>query len=557
MASSAGFYALDAYLWKSMKKSFWILLGILAVSSCGNHGEKTYGDPVFGTVTETTPTVHITSGWIAGENRDGIAIFRGIPYGGPCDGENRWMPPTPVTPWEGVRECTVNGPISMQNSQSISADPTGLGTYFNGGHPELFGCQDEYESENCLVLDVLTPGLDKAGRPVLVYIHGGGYATGSGSLVLGADRLAREEDLVIVGVNHRLNIFGYLYLGALDPAYSTSGSVGMQDLVQALEWVRDNITAFGGNPSRVTIMGESGGGSKVCNLLGMPSARGLFQQAIVESGAGAVGNLSPDRAAASALRLLEKLGIDPKDWRKLLELDAQTVEDAKDGLMLSPVADGTVIPYVEGGAWAPEISRDIPVIVGASADEMGVFSPIDRLAREITWKNLAAHLAQPSGSPLGGGGRSLEEAQKLVEAFRAINSKNDEPWHTYIKINSCGGSLGSGAGQLALARSSQAGFAPVYQYFVEYDAESVISPDYRCAWHTADLPLQFRIVLHPEAEAISRLMAHAWAAFVRTGNPATESLAWPAFTPETRQVMVFDDESSVKTDPLASVREVL
>ncbi|MBQ9712263.1 MAG: carboxylesterase/lipase family protein [Bacteroidales bacterium] len=222
-----------------------LFVGVLALSSCGNASSPQYGSPVFGTVTDEHPVAVISSGKISGENRDGIAIFRGIPYGGPCDGANRWMPPTPVQPWEGTRDCTVNGPIAMQNSQSISADPTGLGRYFNGGHPELFGCEDEYESENCLVLDVLTPGIDKAARPVLVYIHGGGFATGSGSLVLGADRLSREEDIVIVGVNHRLNIFGYLYLGALDPAYETSGSVGMQDLVQALEWVRDNIAALG------------------------------------------------------------------------------------------------------------------------------------------------------------------------------------------------------------------------------------------------------------------------------------------------------------------------
>lgn len=538
-----------------MKRSLLPLLCTLALAACANSSsQKTYGEPVFGTVTETKPVVAVTGGQISGENRDGIAIFRGIPYGGPCDGENRWMPPTPVIPWEGVRDCTVNGPISMQNSQSISADPTGLGIYFNGGHPELFGCKDEYESENCLVLDVLTPGLDGAGRPVVVYIHGGGFATGSGSLVLGADKLAREEDLVIVGVNHRLNIFGYLYLGDLDPAYATSGSVGMQDLVQALEWVRDNISALGGDPAKVTIMGESGGGSKVCNLMGMPSARGLFRSAIVESGAGAVGNLSPEVAAASTERLLAKLGIARKDWRKLLELDAQTIEDAKDGLVLSPVADGTVIPYVEGGEWAPELSRNVPVLVGASADEMGVFSPIPQLAADLTWDNLAERLAQPSGNARGGSGRTLEEAQKLVAAYRSINYKNDEPWHTYIKINSCGGFLGSGANSLAVARSSKAGFAPVYQYFVEYDSPWPMGEGYRCAWHTADLPLQFRVVLHPESEALSRLMAHAWAAFIRTGNPATDALPWPAFTPDTRQVMVFDDESSVKTDPLAPVR---
>ena len=535
----------------------WLLLFLLSTflfPACGSSPARfAYGDPVFGTVKDDKPVATLVTGRIAGENRDGIAIFRGIPYGGPCDGPNRWKAPSPVQPWEGIRDCTVNGPVSMQNSQSISADSTGLGRYFNGGHPELFGCQDEFESENCLVLNVLTPGIDRAGRPVLVYIHGGGFATGSGSLVLGADRLAREEDLVIVGVNHRLNVFGYLYLGALDPEYSQSGSVGMQDLVQALEWVRDNIAALGGDPSCVTIMGESGGGAKVCNLMGMPSAKGLFCRAIVESGAGAVGNLSPEAAAAQTNRLLANLGIERKDWRKLLELDARTIEDAKAGLNFSPVADGRVIPAIPEGEWAPELSRTIPVLVGASADEMGVFSPIDRLSRDVTWDNLAERLIRPAGP--AGDGVDAGKAGRIVEVFRANSRKNDEPWHTLIKINSIGGFLGSGAHRLAMARSSK-GFAPVYQYFVEYDSESVLSPEYRCAWHTADLPLQFRIVLHPESEPLSRLMSHAWAAFVRSGSPSTDRLAWPVFNPETRQVMVFDDESRVETDPLAPFRAV-
>ncbi|MBQ8071666.1 MAG: carboxylesterase/lipase family protein [Bacteroidales bacterium] len=523
-----------------------LFAGIMALSSCGNASSPQYGSPVFGTVTDEHPVAVISSGKISGENRDGIAIFRGIPYGGPCDGANRWMPPTPVQPWEGTRDCTVNGPIAMQNSQSISADPTGLGRFFNGGHPELFGCEDEYESENCLVLDVLTPGIDKAARPVLVYIHGGGFATGSGSLVLGADRLSREEDMVIVGVNHRLNIFGYLYLGALDPAYETSGSVGMQDLVQALQWVRNNIAALGGDPSKVTIMGESGGGSKVCNLMAMPSAKGLFRSAIIESGASAVGNLSKEAAAAQTEKLLEKLGIDKKDWKKLLTMDAKAVEDAKDGIQLSPVADGKVIPFVEGGDWAPELSSDIPVLVGASADEMGVFSPLETLVKEITWDNIEERVAA--------NGMSADKAEKLVQVYRANNPKNDAPWHTYIKIVSTSGFLGSGAGQLASARAAKSGFAPVWQYFVEYDSQSVVSPDLRCAWHTADLPLQMRVVLHPESEPLSKMMAHAWAAFVRTGDPSTEELPWPAFTTLNKNVMVFDDTTRIEIDPLAPYR---
>ncbi len=162
-----------------------------------------------------SPIVTTSKGKVKGETRNGVAIFRGIPYGAPTDGENRFKKPEPAPPWEGVLDCTINGPIAVQNGMSISGAP-GLGDYFSGGHPELFGVADEKQGENCLVLNVLTPGVDRKERPVLVYIHGGGFDTGSGTLTLGADKLAKEEDLVIVGVNHRLNLFGFLSLGHLD-----------------------------------------------------------------------------------------------------------------------------------------------------------------------------------------------------------------------------------------------------------------------------------------------------------------------------------------------------
>ena len=186
-------------------------IAILSISCAGGNDPR-YGEPVFGKVKDAYPVVSISQGQVKGENRDGVAIFRGIPYGSDASGETRIKKASPAASWEGVRDCTANGPIAVQNGMSISGAP-GLGDYFSGGHPELFGVADEKQGENCLVLNVLTPGIDKAGRPVLVYIHGGGFDTGSGTLVLGADKLAREEDLVIVGVNHRLNLFGFLYLG--------------------------------------------------------------------------------------------------------------------------------------------------------------------------------------------------------------------------------------------------------------------------------------------------------------------------------------------------------
>lgn len=531
-----------------MKTSFSLLLvGLLAVSCASGSGEApAYGDPVFGTVTQQAPVVETTLGQVRGENRAGIAIFRGIPYGAPCDGAGRFLPPAPARAWEGVRDCTQNGPIAMQGGQSISGDPTGLGTYFSGGHRELFGVDDEVKSENCLVLDVLSPGLDGGKRPVVVYIHGGGFATGSGTLVLGADRWAREENLVIVGVNHRLNVFGYLYLGHLDAAYASSGMAGMLDLVLALQWVRDNIAAFGGDPAQVTIMGESGGGMKVSTLMAMAETRGLYCRAIVESGSNVVGHTSVVEAAETTGQVLKALNIDPADWRQLLTVPAEQLLQAAGRMNFSPVPDGIHLDYQPSDELKVfPVAKDIPLLVGSSADEMGVFMAVDQLG--VTAENLTERVAASQHL-------SEEQAAQLLAGFEQANHKNDEPWHTFVKVQSLGGFLGGGAFRQAMAKARQGG-APVFHYLVEYDTPSVTNAQYRCAWHTADLPLQMRIVLHPEQEELSRQMAHAWAAFIRTGNPSTERLVWPAFTAEERNVMVFDEETGVEQDPLRVIRE--
>lgn len=276
---------------------------------------KKYGEAVWGNVEEQHPVVRTSHGKVMGENRDGVGIFRGIPYGGDCGGRNRFLPPVPAKDWEGVRDCTKNGYYAVQNGTSISGSQ-GFGPYFSGGHPELFGVAEEEQNENCLVLNVLTPGLDAEKRPVVVYIHGGGFATGSGTLVIGADKWVREEDIVLVGINHRLNVFGYLYLGAFDKKYADSGMAGMLDLVLALEWVRDNIGSFGGDPSKVTIMGESGGSMKVSTLMAMEKAKGLFRAAICESGSAPVGCLSKEEAAKTAESVLKKLHIKDEEWKK-------------------------------------------------------------------------------------------------------------------------------------------------------------------------------------------------------------------------------------------------
>lgn len=524
----------------------------------------TYGKPVFGVVKEANPIVTTTHGKVLGENRDGVAIFRGIPYGRDCDGDRRFLPPVPAENWEGVRDCTKNGFYAVQLGTSISGSE-GLGPYFSGGKPELFGVAEEKQGENCLVLNVVTPGIDDKRRPVLVYIHGGGFATGSGTLVLGSDPLAREEDVVIVGINHRLNAFGYLYLGAFDRKYAESGMAGMLDLVLALEWVRDNITAFGGDPERITIMGESGGGMKVSTLLAMKRAKGLFHRAIVESGSHVVGRTSMEEATEIAKEFLDKLGIGLHELDKLAHIPARDILEATKGggpmgmaMKFSPVADGINLDYKPLNEFiAPEVSADIPLMVGSSEDEMAVFTPPSVF--EMVWNDLRDALLKYSGDFLGlpvGSIFTEENVDRVIRVFKDTDKKNNSADHLYLKIISLSSFLGGGAFYQAQAKAKQ-GTAPVYHYLVSYDAPHPMVEGRRFAWHTADLPLQMRIVLHSESEKVSRIMAHTWAAFVRTGNPSTEDLVWPEFTLESKKVMVFDDICRVETDPLREMREVL
>ena len=539
---------------------------------------KRYGEAVFGTVTDAAPVVQTIHGAVRGENREGVAVFRGIPYGGDVSGKNRFRPPSPAKDWEGVRDCTLNGFIAVQAGTSISGTAD-FGNYFSGGHPEKFGCEREKQGENCLVLNVLTPGIDGQKRPVAVYIHGGGFDTGSGTLVLGADQWVREEDLVLVGINHRLNVFGYLNLSAYDSDYSSSGMAGILDLLLALEWVRNNIREFGGDPEKVTIMGESGGGAKVNHLLAMHAARGLFRAAIVESGSGAPAVVSPKAACGRTKMLLEELGIPEDCWKRLFEIPAEQLLRAggRIGMGFSPSSDGLYLPYnKEGDFWEADPGR--PLLVGAAADELAAFFDPEVL----TWEELRARLldgnkgtafpehleAKGKGGKNGMPERSEKEgkfsdilqnfsrnADEVIRIFREKDPSAD-PYQIFIRICSQCSFLGAGAYRQAEAKARKKE-GPVYNYYFAFQAPHPRCPEKTFAWHTADLPLQMRVVTYPGCEEISRVMAHAWAAFIRTGSPNTEMLDWPPFTLEKKEVMVFDKTSRVMTDPTKEYRQFI
>src|SRR5579884_4133010 len=225
-----------------------------------------------------SPVAETQCGRVQGASIEGVHIFRGIPYGAPA----RFLPPSKPARWTGTRDATQAGPRCIQGPGNIFRSPL-IGEYFAGGRPDRVQLSTRTDSENCLNLNVLTTGLSGR-RPVMVYIHGGGLTGGSDALTLFSDRFVREQNIVLVGVNHRLNVFGYAWLGAFSPKYQI-GNVGQLDLIAALEWVRDNIAGFGGDPQNVTIFGESGGGQKISALMAIPAAKGLFHKACIQSGA--------------------------------------------------------------------------------------------------------------------------------------------------------------------------------------------------------------------------------------------------------------------------------
>lgn len=484
-------------------------------------------------------------GQVRGVAEDGVVAFRGVPYAGSPAGRYRFSPPRPVEPWSAVRDAVDYAPSCPQPSQRPA-----------GWSPE------DSEDEDCLALNVWTPAAAEGRRrPVMVWIHGGGYAIGSGSWPLynGAN-LARRGDVVVVTVNHRLGVLGYLHLGELaGPDYAASGNAGNFDLVASLEWVRDNIENFGGDPGNVTIFGESGGGAKVSALLAMPSARGLFHRAAVQSGPG-LRVQKPDDAAEATGKLLAELGI-AHNGSALEELQAVPVDRlvaaqiavsprpgaGGRGIMggFAPVLDGTVLPEQPGKSLALGRAADIPVLVGCNRDEATL-----RLATDPI-------LNDPSLLDEDGLRERLtvfgDRAEQLLAGYRAARP-DASPLDLLIAIQS-DSFMRDNTIRFAEEKVGGGG-EPVFVYLFCWAAGPMRSS------HGFEIAFVFDNVQPPimqssprRTELASR-MSDAWIAFARTGDPNHEGLPdWPAYSVEKRPTMIFDTGTcAVEDDPFGAER---
>lgn len=468
------------------------------------------------------------NGRIRGEQVDGIHVFRGIPYGGDTSGKNRFMPPVQPAQWKGVRDAIQWGHVAPQRVGN-STEYSRMVDWLN---------QPGGQSEDCLVLNVWTPGLKDGGkRPVLFSIHGGGFTTGtSGNPAFNGHPLAKFGDVVVVTINHRLGALGYLHLGDLDPRFASSGVAGMLDCVAALEWVRDNIGNFGGDPGKVMIFGQSGGGSKVCHLMVMPAAKGLFHRAAMQSGV-AIRSGTREAAGKTAERLLDQLGIDKAEVGKLQDVPMEKIISAEVG-QLGPIVDGVAIPRNPFEPAAPDISTGVPIIVGTCLHDS---------ALRITDFSLDEAGLKAQAKTMFGAG-----AERIVSAYRDADPKSS-PCLLLARMSTDRG-LRRNAITVAERKSAQHK-APAYMYLLTWPSAAYGGKF--GSVHGTDVPLVFHNVdawpitgTSPEARAMADRMAAAWVAFARTGNPNARGLPeWPAFMPETRATMIFDNATRVEQAP--------
>ncbi len=503
------------------------------------------------------------AGRVRGFVRNGVSVFKGIPYGDTTAGANRFLPPQPVTPWTDVRPALAWGPVSPHGPRA---------GWINQEEQFLYQWDDGFATEDMLRLNVWTPAAnDGRRRPVLVWIHGGGYASGSSQELRPYDgeRLAREHDVVLVSMNHRLNVFGFLDLSQIGgEKYAQSGNASMLDLVQALEWVRDNIGNFGGDAANVTIFGQSGGGGKVTTLMAMPAAQGLFHKAVAMSGS-FIGAATRESSNQLARAVLSELGIGPSELDRLHTVSTEALLNAgmaavqkaapfafpapgvlpRINLGWQPVVDGTVLPETPFETAAPAASANVPFLVGSVFHEFvtGIDKPRAHL---MTWEELDAALAPQLGARTA---PSIAAYREMLPAAR--------PFEVAGLI---GADLFRRGAVHQMDLKARQGGAPVYAYWFGW--KTPVLDGRPLAYHCQDLAFWFdNIDLSlqatgggAEARALAGQMSRALVAFATTGDPNHAGIpTWAPFTESDRATMIFDTTSEVKADPDRAAREAL
>ncbi len=490
--------------------------------------------------------VRTSYGALKGVQLEGVQAFKGVPFAKAPVGELRWAAPERPEPWAGVREATAYGPASLQAQSPIS---TMMGMTFAEG-----------TSEDCLFLNVWTPAADGGKRPVMVFIHGGAFVIGAGSQAMyNGEHLARRGDVVVVTVNYRLGALGFLRLGAATGgAIPATGNEAILDQVAALDWVRDEISAFGGDPGNVTVFGESAGSISIAALLASPRAKGLFRRAILQSGSA---NLITTPAAAEEAGGQVTADLGTTDAAGLRALPAPRIMEAQDratpranGVSYAPVADGETVASAPFAAIAAGSANGVDILIGTNLDEMNLFRFMDPSIDTLDDAGLLARVGAAFGDSAG----------DAVAAYKdTVLARGNEPTppKTFLAFQT---DQVFRAPAMKLAALQSAHTPSVYAY--RFDRRSEAFGGILGAAHALELPFVFGTLADPGfgaiiggandvTTALSDRMQDAWLAFARTGNPATENLpAWPRYEAGARSTMLLSLEPRVEGAPDEATR---
>lgn len=520
-------------------------VGLAALAGAGGLISACSEKPAETAAVNANPVVATKFGQVKGQLEDGIAVFKGVRYGADT-ATTRFAAPKDPEPWTDVKDA-----LAYANSapQARSGDGGGLFASWRPNPPLP-------TSEDCLFLNVWTPAADDKKRPVLVWFHGGGFTTGSGSsYAYDGVRLAKRGDVVVVTTNHRLNLFGYMNLAAHGEQFADSGAAGALDMIHSLKWVRDNIAAFGGDPGKVLIFGESGGGAKVCTLMAMDAAKGLFHRAVVQSGP-RIRHAEKDASGKAADEVVKKLGLTPAtiDTIRTLPMDQiQAAAESIQGAGSGPVLDGRSIARHPFDPDGPPQSADVPLLIGCNRTEgTSLEGGTNPALFDVTWETLPKELQRALP------GRDIA---KVVEVYKAKHPGIEAPELYFMAT--ADNQFFRGSVTVADRKGDQntAGGAPVWFYHLDW--KTPVMGGKRYVPHALDIGMVFDNVAKsesmsgtgPDAQAIADQMSESWLAFAKTGDPNNPKVpTWPNYTAAYRHMMVFKEQPEVIVDIRAQER---
>ena len=500
--------------------------------------------PLFATASLGTPLVETAAGQLQGTRVNGVNVFKGIQYGAPTSGAARFKAPRPAPPWSGVKHANAYGPAAPQGASMLPATTQSSGVSLVGNGSTF--------SEDCLYLNVWSPGIDHSKRPVMVWLHGGGFSSGSGSSPLydGAN-LAREHDVVVLTINHRLNAFGHLDLSQIGgPEFADSSLAGMHDIVLALQWVKQNIARFGGDPACVTIFGESGGGRKVSVLMAMPAAQGLFHRAIVQSGS-ALRMDTRDVGTERAEKFLALLELQPTQIDRLLELPAEQLLSAGNKIaavtgQFRPTTGVPSLPTHPFDPVAPMMSASVPMMIGTNLTEASFAMGRDPRVLALDEKGVLERIwaLLPPG-----------EGPKVLEAYKRFYPEL-LPSDLLFRIATDRGYFLDST--LQAERKARLQRAPAFLY--SFNWAQPLTAGRTHVPHGSEIAFAFantELARGNDPAPLVTTMSAAWTSFARHGDPSTSALKWPAYSVAKRPTMVFDESSRIENDTRGEQRKLM